>query len=224
MSFFKSSSKVEDVKQEGGKYINNSGMYPVGILASVVSLAPDPKKKGVVIDFFVDHAGQEQIVYGSLRITNNNGEVNKIGSKTFNQLLVVAGLEDVADPVDATLPIGKAGADKPVAILEDLMDIDVVMRVQLEYGAYNGNITEKKNIRAFYRAGDNATAEEIVMDSGFGEGYKKDLEYAGNVAYKDGTDAEMIKEWISAKRPKGTAGGSTTAVAAPSFTKKRFGN
>lgn len=219
MSFFKVSTKSEDIKDSGGNFINASGVYPVTILAPVVSVSA---KGSTSIDMFVEHNGQKQIVYGNLRITNNDGSENKIGNKLFNQLLVVAGLNEVADPVDMELPIGKKGADKPAAVLEDLMELEVLMRIQLEYGVWNGNITEKKNIRAFFRAEDKASAEEIVKEAGYGDTFTKGEEYNANVTYKDDTTEESIKEWIANKRPKGTAGGGTAAKA-PSFGKKRFG-
>lgn len=220
MSFFKASTAVEDVKSSSSNHITSSGIYPVTILAPVVSVS---KNGATTVDMFVDHEGQQQIIYGNLRVTNNDGGVNKIGNKLFNQLLVVAGVEEVSDPVDVELPIGKGGADKPAAVLEDLMDVEVLMRIQMEYGVWQGNITEKKNIRAFFRAEDNASAEEIVQEKGYGEAYKKEEKYIDAVTYKDGLTEESVQEWISAQRPKGTGGGASTAKAAPSFGKKRFG-
>ena len=219
MAFAKTSKAPEDLKQGGGsKYINNSGMYPVRILAPIVSSG---KGGSTAVDMYVDHEGQTQVIYGNLRVTNNGGKTNEIGAKVFNQLLVIAGLDDVADPEENDLPVGKKESMKTVMILEDLCDVDVVMRVQMEYGMYNGDITEKKVIKGFYRAGDMASAEEIVNESEAGVQYAKDLDYASNVAYKDGTDEAMITAWIAAKRPKGAAGKAPTATPTPGFGKKR---
>lgn len=220
MSFFKASKKAEDVKSSGSSYINKSGFFPVTILAAIVDVS---KNGSTSIDFFVEHEGQQQMIYGNLRITNNDGSDNKIGAKAFNQLLVVADIDNVADPVEMALPIGKEGADKTVAVLEDLMDIEVLMRVQMGYSTWNGNIRESKNIRAFFRA-DKASAEEVVQDANFGAAYEKELKYADNVKYENDLTAESIQEWVSAGRPKGTAGTSAAATKAPSFGKKRFGN
>ena len=219
MAFAKVSKSAADLKQGGGsKYINNSGMYPVRILAPIVSQGSGGS---VAVDMYVDYEGQPQVIYGNLRVTNNDGKPNEIGSKVFNQLLVIAGLDDVADPEENDLPVGKKESMKTVMILEDLCDVDVVMRVQMEYGMFNGNITEKKVIKGFYRADDMASAEEIVNESEAGVQYAKDLDYASNVAYKDDTDEAMITAWITAKRPKGTGSNATAATPTPSFGKKR---
>lgn len=227
MSFAKSKKSAADVKQSGGSnYINGSGCYPVNIIAPLVSVSNGGSTS---VDFYVDHAGQKQVVYGQLRVTNNNGDENAIGAKVFNQLLVIADVDDCADPVEATLPIGQKEKDKDCDVLEDLADIDVIMRVQMEYGAWNGNITEKKVIKGFYRA-DTATAEEIVNESDVGAGYENDQKYVNNVTYNDGITPEMVAAWIKDQRPKGTAdegasGGENSAAKkkAPAFGKKRFG-
>ena len=220
MSFFNASTKADDVKQGGSNYINGSGIYPVVIVAPVVSASPGGS---VSVDMFVDHLGQKQIVYGNLRTTNNDGTPNKIGAKVFNQLMIIAGLESCADPVEAEVPMGQKSAMKTVAVLEDLVDTEVLMRVQMEYSTHKGNIQEKKNIKAFFRASDNATAEEIVTGSDVGKGFEREQKYVDSVTYKDGLTPEDITAWIAAKRPKGTAGQAADgeAPAAPSFGQKR---
>jgi hypothetical protein len=222
MSFFNASKKQEDVQQGGSNHITASGVYPVTLLAPVVSIS---KGGSQTVDLFVRHNGQDQIVYGNLRVTNNDGSPNKIGAKIFNQLLIIAGLDSVADPIDAELPIGKGGAMKECSVLEDLADLDVVMRVQMEYSKYNGNIQEKKIVKSFFRASDNATAEEIVNEETPGAGYEREQKYVNNITFKDGLDEDTIKQWISDKRPEGTAGdsGNTAAKEAPNFGSKRFG-
>lgn len=227
MAFMKKSTNKEDVKAQASNYINASGIYPVNILAAFVNTSA---KGSSVVDFFLDHEGQEQVMYGNMRVTNSsdaegNDVENKIGMKLFNHLLVIADVDEVADPVEGELPIGKSGADKVVAILEDLADIEVQMRIQLEYSMYNGKIQEKKVIREFYRAGDGATAEEIVNDDNFGKGIEKDQKYVDNITYKDDLTAEDVAKWIAGGRTGGTAGGAKGKAKAPSFggEKKRFG-
>ena len=226
MSFAKSSKKAEDVKQSGGNYINASGIYPVNIIAPLVSVSNGGSTS---VDMYVEHSGQKQVIYGNLRITNNDDSPNKIGAKIFNQLMIIADVDDVADPIEAELPIGKKEALKACAVLEDLADIDVLMRVQMEYGAWNGNITEKKIIKGFYRYEDKATAEEIVNESEAGKGYEGDQKYVNNITYKDGVTPDQVEAWIAAKRPDGTAddsgdtSDSGTKKKAPAFGKKRFG-
>lgn len=226
MSFFKASKSKEDVKQGGGSaYISRSGCYPVNIIAPFVSVS---KGGSTSIDLFVEHEKQKQVVYGNLRITNNDGSQNKIGAKVFNQLMIIADVDEVSDPIEAELPIGKDGKDTDVSVLEDLADIDVLMRVQMEYSVYQSNVQEKKVIKAFFRASDNASAEEIVNGENFGNQFEKETAYFDNVTYKDGLDAETIAKWIADGRPKGT-GGSTSAASGssdapakkPAFGKKK---
>jgi hypothetical protein len=219
MSFYTASKKQEDVKQGGSNYITGSGIYPVNIVAPVVNVSEGGSQ---TVDLFVEHAGQRQICYGNLRISNNDGSTNKIGAKTFNQLVIIAGLDAVADPIEAELPIGKDGKMKDCSVLEDLADLDVFMRVQMEYSKYNGNIQEKKIIKSFFRGSDKATAEEIVNEEAGGAGFEREQKYVDYVTYKDGLDEATVKAWIDAKRPAGGAD-ATPAKKAPSFGSKRSG-
>lgn len=222
MSFFKASKSKEDVAQSSGSnYLNASGCYPVNIIAPFASTS---RNGSVSVDFFIDHAGQTQVIYGNLRLTNNDGSENKIGNKIFNQLAVVTGVEEVGEPIDAELPIGKAGAATDVGVLEDLADFDVIMRIQMEYSAYNGNIQENKVIKGFFRAEDNASAEEIVNESEAGAAYNKEAKFFDNITYREGVDADAVAAWVAAGRPKGTAGasaGGASAAAKPAFGKKK---
>ena len=223
MSFYKASKKKEDLAQGGGNYIVKSGIYPVTILAPVVQVND---KGGQVVDMYVEHNGQKQIIYGNLRLTNNDGQRNEIGSKIFNQLVIIADVEDVSEPVEHDLPIGKKEAMKKSAVLEDLCDIDTLMRVQMEYSVYKGSIQERKVIKAFFRA-DGASAEEIVQETEIGKQIEREQKYADNVTYKDGLTEADIAAWIAASRPEGTApsgggtGGGSEPEKAPSFGKKR---
>ena len=219
MAFFTKSTKKEDLKEGGdSNYISKSGVYDITIIVPFVG----GTAKSPVVDLFIDMNGQKQPLYGNMRLTNNDGSEN-FGAKAFNKLLVIADLEGVEDPVEASLPIGKKGAEKDVVVLEDLADIDCKVRVQMEYGIYKGSITEKTVIKTFYSA-EGASAEEIANETEQGVQLAKDAKYFDNVTYKDDLTEEAVTEWIAAKRPKGTAGNaaSTTASAKPSFGKKKF--
>lgn len=218
MSFFKAKTNAEDVKESSSSYITASGMYPVTILAPFVSVSSNGSTS---VDFYLEHEGQKQVIYGNLRISNNDGSENKIGSRLFNQLLVVVGLDDVADPVDMELPIGKKEADKVVAVLEDLMDVDVLMRVQVEYSLWNDEIRENRTIRSFFRE-DKASAAEVVSGENVGDGYERDMKYANNVTYNDGLTAENIAQWVSDDRTGNGGAEGSTPTKAPSFKSKRF--
>ena len=222
MSFFKKSVKAEDIKEGGGdgKYISKSGVYDINIVVPFMG----GTEKSPVVDLFIDYNDQKQPLYGNMRLTNNDGTKN-FGADVFNKLLIIADIEDVADPVEAELPIGKKQANKDCAVLEDLADIACKVRVQMEYGIYNGNITEATIIKTFYRE-DGASAEEVVNGSEIGVQLAKDEPYINNVTYKDGLDEARVQEWITAKRPKGTAGAASTGAETkkPSFSKPKFGS
>jgi len=225
MSFFKSSKKAEDVKQGGSNHITTSGLYPVVILAPIVSVS---KNGSTSIDMYVDHKGQKQVIYGNLRITNNDGSENKIGSKVFNQLMIISGKDEVTDPIEAELPIGKKEAMKEVAVLEDLADVPILMRVQMEYSVYKGNIQEKKVIKGFFRESDKASAEEIVNESEAGLSLEKEMKYVDNVTYKDDLTPELIQAWIADGRKDGLPAGASASSSSepakkPAFGKRRFG-
>jgi len=227
MALFKAKRDAESVKESTGgnsKYINKAGIYDVNVIAAFVN---EGKGGSLAVDFFIDKDEQPQPLYGNLRITNNDGNENRVGALIFNRLLVILDEDEATDPEEATLPVGKDGADKDVAVIPNLTDFDVKVWVAIEYSVYNGSIKEKKVIRNFYRANDGASAEEIVNEAEAGAQYAKDLEYLETsenkgVIYKDDLTKETVDQWIKDKRPEGTAGGSTSTKK-PSFAKKRFG-
>ena len=218
MAFFTKSTKKEDIQEGGGgsKYISKSGVYDVNIIVPFMG----GTEKSPVVELYVDYNGQKQPLYGNMRLFNNDGTKN-FGWDTFNKLVIIADLDAVSDPIAATLPIGKKGADKEVMVLEDLTDIECKVRVQMEYGIYKGSITEKTVIKTFYRA-DGASAEEIVNETEIGQQLAKDEPYFDNITYKDGLTAEQVQQWIKDKRPKDSVGASTTTEK-PSFGKPKFG-
>lgn len=220
MSFFKKRVDAESIAEQTGesKYISQSGIYDINIIAAFMG----GTEKSPVVELFINHNDQDQTLYGQMRLTNNDGSEN-FGAIAFNKLLVVTDIDEVAEPIDAVLPIGKKGADKDVAVLEDITDVNCKVRVQMEYGVYNNSITEKTVIKSFYRA-DGASAEEIVNDTEVGVQLGKDKAYAKNVTYKDNVTSEQVAQWIAAKRPKGTAGAKASTAPAtkrPSFSRKK---
>ena len=220
MSFATAKTDTKSLEQSSGsKFITKSGLYPVTILAPFVSVG---KNGAQTVDLFVEYEEKAQTIYGKMSLTNNDGKPNEIGAKIFNQLLVVSGVDDVADPVDMELPIGKKGADKEVAVLEDLQDISCFLEIQMTYNIWNNSIQENSIIRGFYRE-DKASAAEVVNETEVGVQFAKQEAYASNDYLQDGLTPEQVAEWIKAKRPKNTAngGGSASAASAPSFGKKR---
>lgn len=224
----KSAEAVKDNRGGNSKYLNKPGFYDVEVLAAIASPG---NGESLVVDFFVDNEGQQQPIYGNLHILNNDGNENVIGMGTFNKLLVIQDLDEAEDPEEAVLPIGKGGDDKDVAIVPNLTEFEVCIQLNVEYSVYNNSIQEKKVIRNFFRAGDHATAAEIINESETpGAQYAKDVEYfegsttKGYIYRNDLTKAD-VDAWVNAKRPKNTATGASAggATKKASFGKKRFG-
>lgn len=194
MSFFTASKKPEDVKDDGGgKYINQSGFYPVTILAAMV----DVNDKGArTVNLYLDHEGQAQPLFGAIRLDNNDGSPN-FQMELFNKLCIICDIEEVAEPEEASLPIGKNKSEKDVMILPDFSDQEVIMRVQMEYSLYQNEIKEKKIVKNFFRPEDYASASEIVNSTEAGLQYEKEQKYKDNITYKDGLTEEDVQSWIA---------------------------
>lgn len=214
MAFFTPKTDVAST-QDGGAYINTSGIYDV--VLKVVSVKVN-EKNARSINFNVDYQGSSQVFYG-LKLDNNDGSEN-FERKVFNKLVIVTGLDSVAEPEIQEHKLGKEQTPTDLAVLTDFTDIPVKMRVQFEYKIYENKIQENKLVRSFYRAEDGATAAEIIAGKGFGQQLAKDTEYAVNVTYKDGLTAEAVAAWKDGKKGNKTP---TVKATANEFTKPSAG-
>ena len=228
---FKRNTNAEEVKDyegSGNKFLNKSGIYNDVTIKNVIY--DEAENEGAVVNFYISHQGEDQVVYGDLRTANKGGVENKIGREMINELLVVVDVDGLDDPVEEELPIGKKKALKTVAVFQEIEDMEVTMRITNKYSVWNNNIMEKTVISKFYRNDDKATAAEILLHNikpdevELGSKHEKDMAYADNVKYEDGLTEAEVTAWIRAKRPKGTAGGAASA-SKPSFQKpkKKFG-
>jgi len=223
----KSKDAVKDFDGGGNNdYLTKSGVYENVTLKALIY--DEAANGGAVINMFVEHNGVAQVVYGDIRVANKGGVQNDIGVERLNELLVILDIESLDEPVEVELPIGKAKAMKTVDVFEEVEDVEIDIKILNKYSVWNNNIMEKSTIAKMYRAGDHATAAEIVLSEDeeveFGSKFEKDLEFADNVKYDDGLTEAEVTAWIKAKRPKGTAGGAASA-SKPSFRKptKKFG-
>lgn len=212
MGFFNVATDVQSVQDSsGGKYINESGIYPVTL--KIVSVKTN-EKNARSLDFNVDYEGSSNMLYG-LRLDNNDGSKN-FQANTFTKLCHVAGIEgSVSDPEVQTHKVGKDQTERDLLVLTDFDDLEVKVRVQMIYSRYNGEIREAKEIKNFYRGSDNATAAEILAGTEAGVQYGKDEAYADSVSYKDGVTADEVVAWKAAKRGGNsapTSGGQTPAT------------
>lgn len=218
MGFFKVSTEQDRVKDStGGNYITKSGIYEVNLKHVLVNVSPNGSQS---IDLNLDYNGQNQTIWGAIRLTNNDGKEN-FEAVNFNKLCIVTGHadgEEIADPVEVNLPIGKAGEMKNCLELEQFRDNPVFVRVQMEYQVYNDEIRESKRIKNFFRFTDKATAQEIVNNINIGNQFIEEEKIADNVTYRDDLTEEDIKEW---KKNRGKKEKDTTPSESNSFSKRR---
>lgn len=217
MAFFNVSKEEAAKVAVGGNYINKSGVYDVELKAVIV----DYNDKGArSLNFYIDNNGQEQVIYGGLRLDNNDGSAS-FQVPLFNNLCVIVGLDVISDPEEATLPIGKEGVDKNVAVLPDFQDLLVKMWIQQEYTVYNGSIKEKKLVKGFYSE-KGTSADEIINETESGVRFAKDEKYHNNTTYKDGLTEEVVQAWIADGRKENTMGKATATAPKVSFGKPQF--
>lgn len=206
------SKKADAIKDTGGggAFINRSGIYDVTL--NYVQVA-ETTNKAYQLNFNVNNAGMDQTIYGPILI-NKDGNVNEITQNLLNRLCIIAGMDDgqEIETESAEYPVGKAQKLTEMDVIPELAELDLKMRIQMEYSLWNDNVQERKAVKAFYRE-DGATAAEASSGENIGKRLALDEEkYASNVTYKDGLTEADIKEWISAR----SSGGSAPAKAAPS--------
>ena len=199
MSFIKINRDEAVVKESkgGGSYLSKSGIYPVTIKFASVSINEHNARS---IDFNVDYNGSSSTLYG-LKLDNNDGSENYM-YPIFNNLAIIAGLDDINEPEEQEHAVGKDNEVKSFMVLDDFTGLEVLVRVQQEYSKYNNEIKSRLTIKGFYRADDKANAFEIIKGEGFGTQHGKDLAYAEKITYKDGLTAEEVAAWEAQKSGK----------------------
>lgn len=210
MSFIKINRDEAVVKESkgGGSYLSKSGIYPVTIKFASVSINDHNARS---IDFNVDYNGNSSTLYG-LKLDNNDGSENYM-YPIFNNLAIIAGLDDISEPEEQEHAVGKDNETKSFMVLDDFTGLEVLVRVQQEYSKYNNEIKSRLTIKGFYRADDKANAFEIIKGEGFGTQHGKDLAYAEKITYKDGLTAEEVATWEAQK--SGKAGAVKPASVTP---------
>lgn len=231
MGFFKASTEQDDVKDggNGGRYISESGIYEVTIEALIV----DVNEKGArTLNMYVEYNGQKQMIFNAMRLENNDLSTN-FGAKLFNKLCIIADIEDVEDPVDMPLPIGKGEEVKECKVLEQFCGMPVKVRIQMEYKIYEGNMQENKLVRNFFRYEDNATAAEIVNDvPAFIEGEEQESfigkqfsieEPKSTTSIYENVSEEDVKAWIAGGRGRNNKKTETAKPKAGFASQRKFG-
>lgn len=211
------SKNADDMKDTGnGGFINNSGIYDITL--NYVQVA-DTKNGAKQLNFNVTNQGQEQTIYGPI-LFSTEGKLNEITNGLLNRLCVVAGMEDGQDieTEGAEYPVGKEQKMMEMEVIPELTGLELKVRIQMEYSVWEGNIQERKVVKAFYRE-DGATASEAESGEGIGTQLAiHEEKYASNITYKDGlTDAD-VAEWQKTRFNKKDA--DKTAPKAKSTAKR----
>ncbi|RUT50952.1 hypothetical protein [Campylobacter fetus] len=208
MSFFTAKTDEQSVKDSNFEYINKSGIYDVKIkFVSVKTNAKGARS----LDFNLEYKGSEAVIYG-LKLDNNDGSAN-FQREVFNKLCVIAGIEEVSNPVEQTHILGKDKTPTNLQILDDFTDFECKVFIKYVYSVYNEEIKESREIRSFYRSNDGATASEIIRGENFGTQLGKDMKYADTYQCRDKLTTEQVEAWKKDKTttvPRGTAAVTTS--------------
>lgn len=217
---FKVSTSQDAVADMSGNTVpmSRSGIYPVTI--EYASVNPSTKSKAENIVFkFIDENGESRVVYGPY-YKNGDGKSNEISTKLYNQLSIIVGMEDgdVPDTEVQTIEVGYPPEPRELTVVTNFENQPVYVHLQEEKSLYNGQLKEDMVIKAFFRAEDGASAEEIVKGENFGSRMKLvEEKYASNVTYRDDLTPEKVEELRKAKRDakSGKKAPTPTAKAAP---------
>ena len=224
MGFMKVNKEVVE-KAGGSAFIGASNIYEVTLNAVTV----DINEKGArTVGLYVNVGGTDQMLYGALPLDlyDNSQELDN-NVACLQRLAVIAGLEDIEDPEEATLPIGKGGADKDVMVLPGFEDVECKIWMKQEfYKSAAGKIGENRLLKDVFTM-ENASADEIINETEAGVKYTKREQYFTDTKYgtqKAPLTEQEVQDWVDAGRPdtSGSGGGSKPASSRPkaSFGKR----
>lgn len=210
-------NRNKDAVKDGGagsKFINASGIYPVTIKFASIDVSKSGAKS---VNFNIDYNGNSQTIYGPY-ITNKAGDPLEIGlGLVRDRLGVIAGVDGDLTIEEETHAVGKDNKEQEFAVITDFSDLQVQMRIQMEYSKYNGNISEKKVIKNFFRE-DGASAEEILaIENGEEAEIGKRLAYetekfATNITYRDDLTESDVSKFKENRKSGGKNSGATPTV------------
>lgn len=206
-------AQADALKESTSSYINSSGIYDATL--NYVQVA-QTKNGAYQLNFNLTHQGTDQTIYGPI-IVNKDGSPNEITQDLVNRLCVIAGMADgqELETEEVVVKLGKEQKETEITIISGLTEIDLKIRVQMEYSLWNNEIQERKAIKAFYRE-DGASAAEAVSGENIGKRYNLDKEkYADNVTYRDGLTEEDVKAWIAQRTSGSSSSGSSKPADSP---------
>lgn len=209
MAFFTVNKDPEAVKDSAGTYINESGMYDVLIKTAFVTVNDNKARS---IGLLIDYEDTEQPIFNAFRLDNNDGSPN-LGQEMFNKLLIVTGIDELDEPEEGLLPIGKNKTDVEVGVISELEDVPVTLRIAMEYDIYDGDIQERKTIKNVFHPETRATASEIINEIAEPFQYDKELKYADKMILRNGLTEETVENWIANGRRGKTTGKTTSKTS-----------
>lgn len=200
MSFFTVSKEASAVSDRG-EFLSEGGIYPM----TIDFVAVNTNKEGARhLDFHMDFNGSKLWLYG-LKLDTNSMEEH-FERKTFNKLLVILGIDVLANPTKATKKAwiaaeGKEGM-KEYSILPELSNKKVLVRVRKEFSIWENKLKEKNIIESFFRAVDKASAAEILSgkEENFGKQFDKELAIAKNPTLRNNLTMDDVKAMKEAQR------------------------
>ena len=193
MSFFTASIDKKAIAENRKEFITKSGIYD-GVIKFVSVKVNDHGARS--LNFNVLYQGSETTLYG-LKLDNNDGSEN-FQRNIFNKLCVIAGIQNVNDPVKEIHKVGRDQKEESFDVLDQFNDLPVKVNIRFRYSKYNGEIREQREIMGFYRE-DGATASEIVSGTAVGVQLEKDKKYAENNRYDDGLTIADVEAWKASK-------------------------
>jgi len=200
----------------GSKYINESCLVETTLNYMAESIT---KNGATQVSFSFGANDTEEptgTIYGCT-ILNINGTPN-FGMNIVKSLMIINGLEGLEEPEEESFTFGTK--EVTLKVYQELRDIPVVVRILRSYSKYDGpnsigGISEKLDVKGFYRPGDFATSSEITKGGEPGTAYAKDMEYAAKDYLRDGVteeQAQAYRDGAKAKREGKAAPATTTAA------------
>lgn len=134
-------------------------------------------------------------IYG-LTIRNRDKKENIQGMTLMKSLMIVCGLDEVANPVKKQVK-RRNGETVIENVLEDFSNMHIRWKQQREFQMYNNEIKDRLIIRKFYRGVDGATASEIINGVEPRQ-YYLDIEYGVEDRF-DNVTKEEVDEYLKNK-------------------------
>ena len=219
---FKISTAKDAIQSSGGSsYINASGIYDVIIKFASVDVSSGGAKS---VNFNIDYNGNSQTIYGPY-VYSKDGSPLEIGLKLINQLGIIAGLRDGDQPTieTETHNVGKDNKPQDFDVITDFTDLPIKVRLQEEYSTYNGQISKRLALKAFFSAEGASAAEIMAQENGqsveIGKDLQKQEKYKDNITYKDCT-ADEVAAWKESK----ASGAPTSNKPAPKVVNRAAGS